>query len=50
MTKKKKKYFENLKGYIFNYNDFFINKKDSEIKFYISLKEKNLLEKKVNFI
>ena len=47
--KKKKKYFENLKGYIFNYNDFFINKKDSEIKFYISLKEKNLLEKKSEF-
>ena len=47
--KKKKKYFECLKEFIFEFDEFFNNKKYKEIHFYISLKDKKLLDKKSEF-
>ena len=47
---KKKKYFNTLKGYTFEFKDFFTKLKDNEIKFYITLNEKNLIDKDSNSI
>lgn len=47
--RKKKRFFSTLKGYTFQLKDFFTQFKDNKIKFYITLNDKNLIDKDSDF-